>query len=480
MLDVIGRLTTRHVLWLLPAWLALLAAVAAGRPETLPDGYGPLPAGVPGAVGAVLVTLALAVVLRSPGAALTAVAAAVAVDCLSSGLVSGLGLPEAPAVFAYGTTLASTAMLLHRFRERRNAGEPAAQAIVTALEQVGGVVATSGAAWMAACAALPLGAFPAGLGPALALTSAVEMLVVLAFVPCLTAALPRLVGWPGRRRRAGRRTVLNRLGRAVAARPRAWTAGAAALIAAMGAAGPLQTREPPPFTVMAVAGVLVALVVALVLRSLIAPVYLTAGGVLIAWAAGTAATRPGEQITVFLFTLVATVSAALLVLARVRGAARTGRDPRTCSALAVKYAGPPAVAALLAAGTLAGGAHEVLAGVYLVAGGAALALVVVPGLAAILGGRAWWPDVASGDGPPPLGPGQARDQGNPRDHGHHGEHRDHEDHGVEDAGELRGLPEEPWGATRREMGEPYDPSLGSGTAAADRRGPGARTRTRPG
>ncbi|GII64543.1 hypothetical protein Skr01_46280 [Sphaerisporangium krabiense] len=463
MLDVIGRLTTRHVLWLLPAWLALLAAVAAGRPGTLPDGYGPLPAGVPGAVGAVLVTLALAVALRSPGAALTAAAAAVAVDLLSTALVSGLGLPEAPAVFAYGTTLASTAMLLHRFRERRNAGEPAAQAVVTALEQVGGVVATSGAAWMAACAALPLGAFPAGLGPALALTSAVEMLVVLAFVPSLTAALPGLIGWP-RRRRVGRRTVLDRLGRAVAARPRAWTAAAAVLVTALGAAGPLQSREPPAFTVMAVAAVLVALVLALALRSLIAPVYLTAGGVLTAWASGTAATRPGEQITVFLFTLVATVSAALLVLARVRGAARAGRDPRTCSALAVKYAGPPAMAALVAAGALAGGAHEPLAGAYLVAGGAALALVVVPGLAAILGGRAWWPDVASGDGPAPREPGRPGDPG------------------VEDAGRLGGLgePEEPRQATRRETDGPDDPYLGSGTAEAGRRGPGVRTRTRPG
>ncbi|MEV6982831.1 MMPL family transporter [Sphaerisporangium sp. NPDC051017] len=393
MLDVIGGLTTRRAGWVLATWLAVLAAALVTWPEALPGGYGPLPVGPGGAAGTVLALLVLIVVLRSPAAALTAVLAAVAVHCLSAGLLIGLGLPPAPDVFAYGTAAGSATMLAHRVRERLHAAEPPARAVVTALEQVGAVVATSGAAWMAACAALPLGALPRGLGPSLALTSAVQMLVVLTLVPAVLAVLGGSLAWPGRRR-TGPPTALARLGRAVVARPGAWTAVTAALILAMGATGPVLEPEPLPFTVMAVAGVLVALVLALVLRSLVAPIYVTTGGLLVAWAAGTAAADPGRQLAVFMFSLVTSVASAVLVLARVRAATRAGRDPRTGSALAVKYAGPPALAALLAAGTLTAGGSGVLSGLCLAAGGAGLALVIVPGLAATLGGRAWWPDTA--------------------------------------------------------------------------------------
>ncbi|RCG31301.1 hypothetical protein DQ384_11320 [Sphaerisporangium album] len=408
MLDVIGRLTTRHAGWVLAAWLVVLAAALVAWPEARPGGYGPLPAGPIGAAGTIVAALVLLAVLRSPSAALAVVLAAVAAHGLSAGLLAGLGLSPAPEVFAYGAAAGAATMLAHRVRERLHAAEPPARAVVTALEQVGAVVATSGAAWMAACAALPLGALPRGalprgLGPSLALTAAVQMLVVLTLVPAVLAALGGSLAWPGGRRRTGPPSALARLGRAVAARPGAWTAVTAALIVAMGATGPVLVPEPLPFTVMAVAGVLVALVLALVLRSLIAPVYLTTGGLLVAWASGTAAAGPGRQIAVFMFALVMSVSSAVLVLARVRAAARTGSDPRTGSALAVKYAGPSALAALLAAGTLVAGAYDVLSGLCLVAGGAGLALVIVPGLAATLGGRAWWPDTAPGA----LSPGAA-------------------------------------------------------------------------
>jgi uncharacterized membrane protein YdfJ with MMPL/SSD domain len=109
-----------------------------------------------------------------------------------------------------------------------------------------------------------------------------------------------------------------------------------------------------------------------------------------------AAAEPGRQLAVFMFVLAPNVSTALLVLARVRETAHSGRDPRTSSALAIKYAGPPALAALLVAGTLTSVAYDLLSGLCLVAGGAGLALVIVPGLTASLGARAWWPDVAPG------------------------------------------------------------------------------------
>ncbi|MEU8267874.1 MMPL family transporter [Sphaerisporangium sp. NPDC049002] len=407
MLDVIGRLTTRHAWWVLAFWTAVLAAALVARPGTLPGvsgvpggyggyggygEYGPLPPDASGAFGAGVALLALLAFLRSPAATLTAVLAALAVHSLSAVAIAALGLPAPPGLFAYGTTTACATMLIHRFRERLASGDGPVHAVRTSLDQAGRVIATAGAAWIASCGALPLGAYPPGFGPALALTASVQLLVVLTLLPAVLAVLGSRLAWPSRRRRTGRPAA--RFGLAVAAHPGTWTALAAGLIVAMGAIGPVLVPSPLPVPVMAVAGVLVALVLALVLRSLISPVYLTAGALLVAWASGTAAAPSGDQIAVFMFVLVVSVTTALLVLARVRETARTGRDPRTCSALATKYAAPPALAALLAAGTLTATVYDVLSGVCLVAGGAALSLVVVPGLTAMLGARAWWPDAA--------------------------------------------------------------------------------------
>ncbi|GAA3837797.1 hypothetical protein GCM10022226_69930 [Sphaerisporangium flaviroseum] len=411
MLDVIGRLTTRHAWWVLACWAALLAAAVPLLPGPLPwasGTYGPLPAGASGAFGTGAVLLTLLVFLRSPAATLAAVLVAVAADHLSAALVSALGLPPTPGLFAYGTALGCATMLIHRFRERLASGDGPAHAVCTSLEQTGTVIATAGAAWMAACGALPLGAWTRGLGPALAVTASVEMLVVLTLLPAALAVLGTRLSWPARRRRrTGAPPAAARFGRAVSAHPGTWTAVTAGLIIAMGASGPVLVPSPLPVAVVAVAGVLVALVLALVLRSLISPVYLTAGALLVAWASGTAAVRPADQMSVFMLVLVVNVSTALLVLARVRETSRTGRDPRTSSALAVKYAAPPAVAALLVAGTLIGIVHDPLSGIFLVVGGGALSLVVVPGLTAMLGARAWWPDVA----PDPAVDGAPRDDG---------------------------------------------------------------------
>ncbi|MFC4587271.1 MMPL family transporter [Sphaerisporangium corydalis] len=420
MLDVIGRLTTRHAWWVVAFWTAALAALILTRQDPfitllgvpgpglpgavgsgLLGGYGPVPGGGGGMVAAGVVLFALAAVLRSPLAVPLALLAAVAVHGMSAVVVSALGLPAPPALFAYGTALGCAVMMVHRFKERLSSGDGPAVAVQTCLDRVGPVVATAYAAWTVSCGALPLGAGTRGLGPALAVTASAGILVALTLLPALLTVLAPLLAWPSRRRpgpRKGRpsgpRKGGTRLGLAVAAHPAAWTPVAAGLILAMGATGPVLVPAPLPAAVVAVAGVLVALVLALVLRSLVSPAYVASGALLVAWAAGTTAARPGDQLAVFMFTLAVTVSTALLVLARVREATGTGRDPRTSSALAIKYAGPPALAALLVAGTLAATVYDVLSGVCLVAGGAALSLVVVPGLTAMLGTRAWWPDTA--------------------------------------------------------------------------------------
>ncbi|MDH2428782.1 MMPL family transporter [Sphaerisporangium sp. TRM90804] len=456
MLDVIGSFTTRRAWWVLAAWAAALAAavpawldtlpvllgpdapplpgpgpagsipsgpagpLSSGGPATVPGGHaatgaltGALAApggGVPLWTGSGGVTAAVAAVvfaaltafLRSPVAAMGVLLAAVAVQGLSAVLVSAMGLPVPPALFAYGTAAGCALMLAHRFGELLTAGDRPPMAVRTSLDQVGGVVATGGAAWMASCGALPLaaGAWTPGLGPALAVTAAVGIVVPLTLLPALLAALGGRLSWTPRRRRAAPPTAAARLGRAVAARPGPWTAGAAVFLTALGAAG--LVASPPPLEVVGVAGVLTALVLALVWRSLVSPAYVASGATAVAWATGSAATGAGGGAVVFMFGLVTAVSTALLMLARVRETARAGRDPRTSSALAVRYAGPAALAAPLAAGTLTALVYGVVPAFVLVAGCGVLSLVVVPGLTALLGTRAWWPGTATTDEPAPV------------------------------------------------------------------------------
>ncbi|MEO3812137.1 MMPL family transporter, partial [Sphaerisporangium sp. B11E5] len=347
--------------------------------------------------------LALAGFLRSPVAVGAVVVAATAGRAAGAAGGAALGYAGAPALFAYGAAAGGAVVLVHRFRERLAAGDRADDAVRTALERTGGVIATTCAAWAVACAALPLvDAGTGGLGPALAVTAAAAALVPLTLLPALLAVLGDTLAWPPRRRRGGDPPpVTARLGLSVAARPRPWTALAASLIAALPVTGVLLTRSPPPLVVVAVAGVLTALVLALALRTLIAPVYITAGALLVASGAGTVAVTPRGQLTVFFFTLVTNVCAALLILARVRETTRTGRAPRTSASLSVKYAGPPALAVLLASGALIAGTYDLLSAVMLTIGGTALALIIVPTLTTLLGERAWWPDT-----PPP--PSSAR------------------------------------------------------------------------
>jgi uncharacterized membrane protein YdfJ with MMPL/SSD domain len=424
----LARLATRHAWRVLLAWAAALAALAATLPhqdtgltaahvpEDGPPGIaggsaamGGLAApilrwGVPdgftgGSVAGVVVVLAVLMWLfRSPVAALLPVAVAGLSGFLAGALLPAAGLTTPPAVLVYGTAAASTTVLIHRHRERLRSGDGAAAAVRTTLDRVGGVVATSTAAWIVACGALLLGTRPAPLGPALAVTGAIELAVVLTLVPALLKVAGTGLFWPSRSwRRTPRLPIAGRAGAAISRNPGAWSAAAAGALIAMGAGGLVIAAASagppaPPGAVVLVAGVLVALVLALALRSLVPPVYLAAGGLMVAWAAGAAST--GARLPVFMFALATAVSTALLVLARARETSVTGRGPRACAALAVKYAGPPALANLAVAGTLAGAAYGPAAGASVALGGCALALVLVPGLTAFLGRGAWWPEIA--------------------------------------------------------------------------------------
>ncbi|GGV14838.1 membrane protein [Actinomadura cremea] len=177
--------------------------------------------------------------------------------------------------------------------------------------------------------------------------------------------------------------------------------------------------------ILPVAGVLIAVILLLLLRSVVAPLYLVPA-VLLGFAAtlGSAVFvfqgllgEPGEifhlPIMLYLFVLAIGTDYNILMTARLREEAKEGHPPRKAAALAVQHGGPTVAAAgLILAGTFS---VMLLASVsmlqqmgFSIALGIALsafvmAIFLVPGITALLGNRAWWPGRA-GPKEPPAGP----------------------------------------------------------------------------
>ena len=162
-----------------------------------------------------------------------------------------------------------------------------------------------------------------------------------------------------------------------------------------------------------VAGILIALVLALLLRSLVAPIYLMLA-VMLGYAASLGAAvfifqglggEPGVlfllPILVYLFVVAIGTDYNILMIARLREEAADGNDPRTAADLAVEHAGPSVVSAgVILAGTfgsllLAGVAFLTQMGVAVTVGIVLAAFVIsvflVPAVTALIGTRAWWP-----------------------------------------------------------------------------------------
>ena len=165
--------------------------------------------------------------------------------------------------------------------------------------------------------------------------------------------------------------------------------------------------------IFSVAAVLIAIILALLLRSLVAPLYLMGAVVLgflatlgasvyvnqgIRGEAGLSFTLP---LIVYLFVVAIGTDYNILMIARLREEAREGNDPRTAADLAVEHAGPSVTSAgLILAGTFAA---MLLAGVTflyelgfavsvgIILSAFVMALFLVPGLTAVIGHKAWWP-----------------------------------------------------------------------------------------
>lgn len=168
-----------------------------------------------------------------------------------------------------------------------------------------------------------------------------------------------------------------------------------------------------------VAGLLIAIILALLLRSIVAPLYLLVA-VVLGFFSTLGATvlvfqgidgRPGLSFMLptilYLFVVAIGTDYNILMIARLREEARLGNDPRTAADLAVEHGGPSVGAAgLILAGTFA---SMILAGlafltemgfavsIGIVISAFVMAMFLVPSITALLGHKAWWP--GHGDAP---------------------------------------------------------------------------------
>ncbi|MCE0540371.1 MMPL family transporter [Kineosporia rhizophila] len=193
--------------------------------------------------------------------------------------------------------------------------------------------------------------------------------------------------------------------------------------------------------VFPVAAVIIFLILAVLLRSLVAPWYL-----MLSVGLGFAATLgaavlvfqniKGEEglifllpIYIYLFVVALGTDYNILMVARLREEARDGRSPRDAAAKAVEHAGPTiAAAGVILAGTfaslmLAGNSllttmgFAVSFGIFIAA--FVMSMFFTPALTALLGHAAWWP--GHGDTAPPGHSGEKREPGEPREPGDPGE-----------------------------------------------------------
>jgi putative drug exporter of the RND superfamily len=180
--------------------------------------------------------------------------------------------------------------------------------------------------------------------------------------------------------------------------------------------------------VFPVAGLLIGLILMLMLRSLVAPVYLLAS-VVLGFAATLGASvlvfqgaggEPGLQfsipIIVYLFVASMGSDYAILMISRLREGIVDRLSPREAARLAVVHAGPAVAAAgvilagtfaaLIASPLLSQAGFAVALGVLLAA--FVMAWVLVPSLTALLGRKAFWPGRTSRIGARPEAPAADR------------------------------------------------------------------------
>ncbi|MFB9834254.1 MMPL family transporter [Actinoallomurus acaciae] len=181
--------------------------------------------------------------------------------------------------------------------------------------------------------------------------------------------------------------------------------------------------------ILPVAVALIAIILALLLRALVAPVYLVVA-VLLGFTATLGATvalfqgAEGKDglmfqmpIILYLFVLAIGTDYNILMIARLREEAREGHEPRHAAAVGVQHAGPTVAAAgVILAGTFAVLVLSPMSFLAQIGFGVAIGILLsafvvstffVPAVTALVGHAAWWPghaDRAKKPGPPAAEP----------------------------------------------------------------------------
>jgi putative drug exporter of the RND superfamily len=165
--------------------------------------------------------------------------------------------------------------------------------------------------------------------------------------------------------------------------------------------------------ILPVAVALIAIILALLLRALVAPVYLVVA-VLLGFAAtlgasvalfqgaeGKAGLMFNIPIILYLFVLAIGTDYNILMIARLREEAREGNEPRRAAAVGIQHAGPTVAAAgVILAGTFAVLVLSPLSFLAQIGFGVAIGILLsafvvstlfVPAVTALIGHAAWWP-----------------------------------------------------------------------------------------
>jgi RND superfamily putative drug exporter len=167
------------------------------------------------------------------------------------------------------------------------------------------------------------------------------------------------------------------------------------------------------WVIFPVAGLFIAIVLGLLLRSVVAPVYLmlavvlgffsTMGATVIAFQG--IGGEPGVSfmlpMLVYLFVVAIGTDYNILMIARLKEEAKLGNEPRLAADLAIEHGGPSVAAAgVILAGTFAsmmlGGISFLVEMGFAVSIGIMIAsfimsIFLVPSITALLGRKAWWP-----------------------------------------------------------------------------------------
>ncbi len=198
----------------------------------------------------ILILILLLLIFRSPIIAVLPLFVIALVSQVATGLISDVNkalhlnadssVSTILIVVLFGIGTDYILFLMFRYRERLRAGEDAKQAMASAVERVGEVIASAAGVVIVAFLALLLSTLSVlrSLGPTLAIAVAVTLLAGLTLVPAVVSLLGPRVFWPSQVwRREPRAARFAAIGRALGRRPAmfAAVAGLVLVVLAIGA-----------------------------------------------------------------------------------------------------------------------------------------------------------------------------------------------------------------------------------------------------